>query len=125
MSDAPKLITIYTTRGDVGGFLAYPYIFSRSGEWIGWVTQDQRVFSVHGHWVGRMTGEPRILRKREFGNSEPRRTPPQVPAPIRIPERIPLPGMMAEIATNEVDVLDELPELLPPVDAGELRDDMD
>jgi len=33
--------------------------------------------------------------------------------------------MMAELPIGTIDVLDERPELLPSVDFGDLRDDMD
>jgi hypothetical protein len=33
--------------------------------------------------------------------------------------------MMAELTFGEFDVLMDRPDLLPPVDFGELRDDMD
>ncbi len=124
MSDS-KITTLYTTRGDVGGFLVFPYIFSPSGEWIGWVTPDQLVYSVHGHWVGRITPEPRIVRKREAIAEYPRRKPPAAPPPFRPPGQLPLPPMLPELATYLIDVLDDAPELLPPESAGELRDDID
>jgi len=125
MNNNKKLIPIYTTCGDVGGFLKYPYIFNPMGEWIGWVTAERTVFSVHGHYAGIMTDDPRILRKREWGHSNPRRDPPHPPEPVRIPAQSPLPPQMAEVPLNMIDVFDEAPELLPPVDWGDLREDMD
>jgi len=50
-----KLIPIYTTAGDLGAFLAYPYLFNRYGEWIGWVTPNREVFALTGYHVGTMT----------------------------------------------------------------------
>ena len=58
-----RIIAIFTTRGDVGGFLSYPYIFNRDGEWIGWVNEQKQVYSVHGHYAGWLSSDPRILRK--------------------------------------------------------------
>jgi hypothetical protein len=121
-----KLIPIYTTQGDVGAFLLYPYIYSAIGDWIGWVTSDRGVYSVHGHFVGTLSKGPRILRKREWDSATaPPRQPPPSPPPIRPPVNVPLAPQMAEVALNMIDVLEEAPELMPPVDFGELRDDME
>jgi len=120
-----KLIPLYTWRGELGAFLAYPYIYNPGGEWIGWVTADRRVYSVHGQYVGILTDELRILRKREFGTSIPRRKPPPAPPPLRPPARVPLSPPMPEVAIHMIDVLDESPDLLPVVDFGDLREDMD
>jgi hypothetical protein len=38
---------------------------------------------------------------------------------------VPLPPQMAEVPLNMIDVLDEVPNLLPPVGFGELNEDMD
>jgi hypothetical protein len=119
------LIPLYTTHGNLGGYLIYPYLYSAAGEWIGWVTADRMVFSVHGHFAGALSPEMRIVRKREIGDSKPRRTPPPAPPSIRPPARMPLPPQMPELGVNMIDVLDEAPELLPVVDAGDLRDDLD
>jgi hypothetical protein len=35
---------IYNTRGDAEAFLAYPYLFNRNGDWIGFVTPKREVF---------------------------------------------------------------------------------
>ncbi len=125
MLESTRLIPIYTTRGDVGGFLQYPHLFNPEGEWIGWVTQDQEVFSVRGSYVGRITKEPRILREREFRSDQRRLVPPDPPVAIRPPARVPLAPLMAEIAQNLIDVLDEAPDMLPPMGFDLLQDDMD
>lgn len=120
-----KLIPIYMSNGDVGGFLAYPYIYSVHGEWIGWVSPERKVYSVHGHLVGDLTKEPRILRKREVSAIREWREPPAAPPPIRPPVHVPLAPPLAEVPQNYIDVLLEYPELLPSVDEGELRQDLD
>jgi len=120
-----RLIPIYTTRGDVGGFLRYPYIFNRQGEWIGWVTPEREVFSVHGHYVGWLSDEPRILRKPLEGYRKDRLVVPTEPAPLVPPANPPLAPMLAELPIGIVDVFDEAPDLLPSLDHGDLRDDMD
>jgi hypothetical protein len=120
-----KLLPLYTTHGDLGAFLVFPYIYNPSGEWIGWVAADRRVYSVHGHYVGMLTDELRILRKREWSASVPRRKSPPAPLPIRPPAHVPLPPQMPEVSTHMIDVLDEYPELMPAVDFGDLRQDTD
>jgi hypothetical protein len=44
---------------------------------------------------------------------------------IKPPAMSPLAPMMAELTFGEMDVLLDRPDLLPPVDFGELREDMD
>jgi hypothetical protein len=124
MPTGKKLIPIYTSHGDVGAYLIYPYLYNPSGEWIGWVTNDRLVFSVHGHYVGELTMDPRILRRREREHTLPRRMPPPPQATIRPPVRLPLPPTMAEVPINMIDILEEAPELLPPVGFGDLVEDM-
>lgn len=120
-----KLIPVYSTRGDCAGFLRYPYLYNRQGEWIGWVTANQTVYSVHGQYVGEMTTDPRILRKREWGHNRSTKTTPPRPKPIRPPAHVPLAPQMPEVPQNMIDVFDEAPELLPSVDWGEGLEDMD
>lgn len=120
-----KLIIIYSTNGDPAAFLIYPYIYNRQGEWIGWVTPTRQVYSVHGHYVGWLSDEPRILRKHSSGYLKPRLSPPPRPDPIQPPATLPLPPMMPDLPIGAFDVLEEAPHLMPPVDFGDLRDDMD
>jgi hypothetical protein len=124
-NNLPKLIAIYTTQGDVGGFLLYPHIYNRQGEWIGWVTSQRQVYSVHGHFVGQLSNEPRILRKHSSGYLKPRKDPPPRPGRIVAPSNVPLAPMMPEVPIGMFDVLEDRPEMLPSVDFGDLRDDMD
>jgi len=109
----------------VGGYLSYPYLFSQLGEWIGWVTPERDVYSVHGHYVGWLSDDPRILRKHSSGFLRPRRVPPPPPASINPPAFAPLAPLMPELTIGTFDVLEEAPELLPPVDFGDLREDID
>lgn len=125
MSNDPKLIPIYTSHGDTGAILCSPYIFNLNGEWIGWVDDDKTVFSVHGHYVGKLTNDPRIIRKREWGYGRERRVPPPPPSRISPPAHFPLAPSLPEIPTFMIDVLEDYPELMPSVDFGELRDDME
>ncbi|MBP1610604.1 MAG: hypothetical protein H6Q04_2839 [Acidobacteria bacterium] len=125
MPNAGRLIPIYISRGDVGGFLQFPNIFNRDGEWIGWVTSDQQVYSVHGQYVGWLTKDPRILRKTSSGYLKPHLSPPPEPEPIKPPATLPLAPMMSELPAGTFDVLEDIPDLLPPKDFGDLREDMD
>lgn len=125
MSPAGRLIPIYTSRGDVAAFLVYPYIYSAHGDWIGWVKPDRSVYSVHGHYVGELTKEPRIIRRRESRYDQTRQSPPPIPEAIRPPAHTPLAPQMVQLPSNMIDVLEEAPEILPPIDFGDLRDDLE
>ncbi len=121
----PRIIPIYASNGEVDAFLAFPYLFNRSGEWIGWVTPQREVYSVMGNYVGFLTDDPRIVRKRSDNALRPRRKPPQSPGRINIPATIPLAPLMSDLTHSIVDVLVEEPERLHTMDSGELREDMD
>ncbi len=125
MAHNHRLLPIYTTGGNIGAYLRYPYIFNILGEWIGWVSSNQEVFSVHGHYVGRITRDPRIIRKRSKDYLHARYSAPPPPRSIRPPATVPLPPLMPELSFSEIDVLEEQPDLLPTMDHGELREDMD
>lgn len=92
---------------------------------MGWVTPSRQVYSVHGHYVGWLSDEPRILRKYTSGHLKPRQQPPERPQKIIPPATVPLAPMMRELPIGTFDVLVERPELLPSIDYGELREDMD
>jgi len=119
------LIPIYSTRGDAEAFLAYPYLFNRSGEWVGFITPKREVYSVLGDYVGALTNDPRIVRKRATSTLHPRLKPPAPPQRIYPPATVPLPPMMAELTHSVIDVLQEEPERLHTLDTGESRQDMD
>jgi hypothetical protein len=124
-SNQPKLIPLYTTKGDAEAFLCYPYLFNRNGEWIGFVTAKREVYSVLGEYVGRLTDERRIVRKRATSTFIPRLTPPPRPRKVYPPATIPLPPMMSDLPHSLIDVLLEMPERLHTVDTGETREDLD
>jgi hypothetical protein len=121
----PTLIPVYSSRGDTEAFLAYPYIYNRSGDWIGWVTARREVYSVLGFYVGYLSDDPRILRKRATSTLKPRLTPPGKPPRIRPPATVPLAPMMSELTHSVIDVLVDEPERLHTMDTGELREDID
>lgn len=121
-----SLIPIYTSRGDLEAFLVYPYIYNRQGEWIGWISPERQIYSVHGHYVGWLGAGPRILRKLAdgFGKQRDDIVPP-LQRIITPPAQAPLASLMPELTFGVIDVLMDSPELMPPVDFGELRQDMD
>jgi hypothetical protein len=126
MSSAqPKLIPLYTTRGDAEAFLLYPYLFNRNGEWVGFVTPNREVYSVLGEYVGMLTDERRIVRKRGTFTLRPRLTPPPRPPKVYPPATIPLPPMMSELPHSLMDVLLEAPDRLHTLDTGDGRQDLD
>ena len=125
MEETAELIPLFTTDGEVGAIYRHPYLFNPQGEWIGWVTVDGSVYSVSGSFAGCLTNDRRIVRPRAYDYTRPSILPPPPPKPIRPPGLFPLPPMMAELAYNSLDVLQDAPELLPTTDAGELRQDMD
>lgn len=118
------LIPIFTSQGEAEAFLAYPYLFNRNGEWIGFLTPQREVYSVLGYHVGQLTSDPRIVRKRS-GESLPRVKPPQAPGKIRIPAMTPLPKLMGDLSHENVDVLQDESDRLHTLDSGEMRQDLD
>lgn len=125
MSRQITLIPIYSTTGDADAFLAYPYLFNRAGEWVGFVTPQREVYSVLGEYVGALTNDPRIVSKRAVEDPRPRLEPPPAPVRIQPPANIPLAPLMPELSHSLVDVLLESPEKLHTLDSGEFRQDMD
>jgi len=121
----PPIIPIYTSKGDAEAFLFYPYLFNRSGDWIGFVTPKREVYSVLGNYVGTLTNDPRIVGKRATSTFKPRLQPPPTPQRIALPATIPLPPMMADLSYSQLDILLDAPERLHAVDSGESREDLD
>jgi len=121
-----KLFPIYTTSGDLGAFMHYPYIFNPQGEWIGFLTSKKEVYSVLGTYVGYLSDGPRILCKRSYSFDRPPLKPPEPPPLIiRVPPTAPLPPMMSEITFSEMDILEEEPERLLPRNAAENLSELD
>ncbi len=120
-----RIIPIYSSRGEVEAFLIFPYLYNRSGEWIGWVTPQREVYSVMGSYVGFLTNDPRIVRHRSDNAFRPRLKPPPAPRRLNSPATTPLAPLMSDLTHSLVDVLVEEPERLHTVDSGELREDLD
>jgi len=121
----PRIIPIYSSRGEVDAYLVFPYLFNRSGEWIGWVTPQREVYSVLGNYVGFLTNDPRIVRRRSDDATKPRMKGPPRPQRIVTPANAPLAPLMSDLSQSLVDVLVEEPERLHTVDTGEFREDLD
>ena len=121
----PRIIPIYSSRGEVDAYLVFPYLFNRSGEWIGWVTPQREVYSVLGNYVGFLTNDPRIVRKRADDDTRPRQKVPAQPRRLATPANAPLAPLMSDLSQSLVDVLVEEPERLHTVDTGEFREDLD
>ncbi len=121
----PVIIPVYTSRGDAEVFLLYPYLFNRQGEWVGWVTTQREVYSVLGYYVGNLTNDPRIIRKRSEDSVRPRLKAPPPPMRLRVPANVPLPKLMPDLSHEMIDVLEDDPDRLHTLDAGDLRKDMD
>ncbi len=120
-----RIIPIYNSRGEVEAFLAFPYLFNRTGEWIGCVTAQREVYSVLGNYVGSLTNDPRIVRPRAADVVRPRLKVSPPPGRLTAPATVPLAPLMSDLTHSMVDVLLEEPERLHTLDSGELREDMD
>jgi hypothetical protein len=120
-----RIIPVYSSRGEVEAFLVFPYLFNRSGEWIGWVTVQREVYSVLGAYVGFLTDDPRIVRRRSEGDTRPRLKVSSPPGRLNTPATIPLAPLLSDLTHSLVDVLVEEPERLHTLDSGELREDID
>lgn len=119
-----RIIPIYSSRGEVDAYLVFPYLFNRSGEWIGLVTPQREVYSVLGSYVGFLTNDPRIVRKRSEDTVKTRLKMPPSPGRISLPANSPLAPLMSDLPHGLVDILLEEPERLHTVDSGELREDI-
>jgi hypothetical protein len=114
---------LYSTRGEWVAMLIDRYIHDTRGEWIGWVDKDGKVFSVAGEYAGWLSKDFRVLRQRMLDELVPRRPPPvRSRERVQMPATIPLPPMMAELSFDTIDVFEEMPELLTPLDLDHLPD---
>ena len=120
-----RIIPIYNSRGEAEAFLVFPYLFNRSGEWVGWVTPQREVYSVLGNYVGSLTNDPRIVRARVDNAVRPRLKVSPPPGRLTTPATVPLAPMMSDLTHSFVDVRLEEPERLHTMDSGDLREDMD
>jgi len=114
---------LYSSRGEWKGMLVDNLIYNPQGEWIGWMDRDRKIFSVVGEYVGWLNKDFRVLRKRSVEQSGPRRSPPaRPPERMRMPVNVPLAPLMAELTFDTIDVFEDRPELLNPLDLDQLPD---
>jgi hypothetical protein len=75
--------------------------------------------------VGYLDDEPRILRRRVDKYDNPKKTPPPPPERISAPAFVPLPPFFRELPYGIIDVIDDDPDVLHPLDTGEFKEDME
>jgi hypothetical protein len=121
----PAPMLIFTSRGDLGAFLIYPHLFNPTGEWIGWATSKKEIYNLDGSFVGMISPDNRILRKRIMDDQPPKKPLPDPPQKPRLPASIPLPPRMAELPFDQIDVLEDMPDLLHTMDSGEFKPDVE
>lgn len=123
MTEKLQPIPIYKTSGEVGAFLVYPYVYNPIGDWIGWVSNERRIYSVFGKYVGWLSHDKRILRRRLDEHNESLIPPPAPSKRFNPPGLVPLPPMMAELKYEIVDVLEDMPDLMPTLDTFAFEDE--
>lgn len=116
-------IPLYKTSGEVGAFLVYPYVYNSMGDWIGWVSTDRRIYSVYGKYVGWLSHDKRILCRRSDDHNESLSTPLTPPGRFIPPALIPLPPFMAELKYEILDVLEDMPDIMPTLDSFAFEDE--
>ncbi|HET91962.1 MAG TPA: hypothetical protein ENN99_14675 [Chloroflexi bacterium] len=102
---------IYSTAGDWVALLdeGEGRLYDTRGEWIAWL-DGREVYTRDGEYVGFLAEDGRVLRERVRPQRPLRPVPPSTPN-IKPPARVPLPPYFAELPWNQVDVFDEEPEV--------------
>lgn len=115
-----KTYPLYASSGRWMGLLVERYLYNTEGDWLGWVENDGAVYSVRGEYVGQLNRDMRIVRRRVIPDSLPRKSLPGTP-PLRIerPVSAPLPPLFQELPPEIMDVFDEQPDRLHPVETAE------
>jgi hypothetical protein len=114
-----------TTKTVPAPMLLYSHLFNPIGEWIGWATSKKEIYNLDGSYVGMISPDNRILRKRCLDTQPPKLPLPKPPNKPRLPGSIPLPPRMAELPFDQVDVLEDMPDLLHTMDSGEFKPDVE
>ena len=104
---------IYSTPGDWVALLDEDKgrLYDTRGEWIAWL-DDREVYTRDGEYAGFLSDDGRVLRERIRKQRPLRSVPPTVPK-IRPPASVSLPPLFTELTWNQVDVFDEEPLHLP------------
>ena len=113
---------IYTSAGDWVAMLIGRYLYNTGGEWIGWIDAEGLIFNTRGEYAGWLARDFRVLRKREGGTQHPRRDPPDRPPRAKLPMSVKLPPMMGSVAYDTMDVFEEAPYRLDPMDMDQVED---
>ena len=113
---------IYTSHGEWVAMLVGRYIYSREGDWIGWVDAESQVFSVHGDYAGWLSRDFRVLRRRDTTPLVARREAPPRPPKLEMPLTAPLAPLMAELTYDTVDLFEEAAHRLDPFDMDQVED---
>jgi len=100
---------IYATNGDWVALVHRGYLYDTYGRWMGWL-DGKDVYTRDGEYAGFLSDDQRILRERNRRSRELRRVPME---PVRIypPSRVPLPPLFSELPWNQIDVFEEDPKL--------------
>jgi len=113
-----RWVPIFTTSRRVAAFLGYPYLFDTKGRWIGFVTPEGAVYATNGRYAGALDPDPRIariLRNTETASLHPEVVPPPPPAFAPQPSwTVPLPPPPPPLPAGVIDVLEHVPDYLPP-----------
>jgi hypothetical protein len=117
-----KQFPIYTSHGEWVAMLVGRYLYSREGDWIGWVDAQSQVYSVLGEYAGWLSRDFRVLRPRDTSSLYPRREPPPRPPRVEMPMSVPLPTIVAELSYDTVDLFEEAPQRLDPHDMDQFQD---
>jgi hypothetical protein len=113
---------IYTSHGDWVAMLVGRYLYNTRGDWIGWIDPDSQVFSARGEYAGWLTKDFRVLARRDKTTDMLKREPPPPPPAIKLPVSVPLPPLMAELTYDTVDLFEERPQKLDPLDMDQVQD---
>lgn len=115
-----KSYPLYTSSGRWAGLLVDRYLYDTEGNWMGWVENDGAVYSVRGEYVGQLNRDMRVLRRRVVPDSQPRKSLPAPPL-LRIETltSAPLAPLLQELPPEIMDVLEEQPDRLHPVETAE------
>lgn len=87
------------------------------------MTIESQVYSVYGRYVGWLNKDYRILRRRADDFQKDNLQPPPSPPRFLPPANVPLPPLMAELKYETIDVLEEMPELMPRPDDFAISDE--
>jgi len=117
-----RQIPIYTSHGDWAAMLVGRYLFNPQGEWIGFIDAQAQVFSVRGDYAGWLARDFRVLRKRDSTPLVPRRQPPPPPPRVQLPITVPLAPLMAELTYDTIDLFEDAPNRLDPMDMDQIQD---